>query len=132
MKYQRFRCRPATLEATVARYNSFVDSGVDADFGKPTPAHKIMEPPFHAAWATPLRTTRAQDCASTPNARSSIAQVRSSAGCIAAASPPAASASTASPARWCRVLSPVAMRWMNRTADQVLRSRKPRQSVVRW
>ena len=44
---------PETLEATVARYNSFVDSGVDADFGKPTPAHKITEPPYHAAWATP-------------------------------------------------------------------------------
>jgi anaerobic glycerol-3-phosphate dehydrogenase len=44
---------PAILEATVARYNSFVHSGVDADFGKPIPAHKIAEPPYHAAWATP-------------------------------------------------------------------------------
>ena len=41
------------LQATVARYNSFVDSGIDADFDKPCPAHKILEPPFHAAWATP-------------------------------------------------------------------------------
>jgi succinate dehydrogenase/fumarate reductase flavoprotein subunit len=35
------------------RYNSFVDSGVDADFGKPSPVHKIETPPFYAAWATP-------------------------------------------------------------------------------
>jgi hypothetical protein len=40
------------LKATVARYNSFVDSGVDADFGKPTPSHKIETPPFYAGWAT--------------------------------------------------------------------------------
>ena len=53
MKYQRVPMPPATLEVTVARYNSFVDSGVDIDFGKPAPAHKIKEPPFHAAWATP-------------------------------------------------------------------------------
>ena len=42
------------LEATVARYNSFVDSGVDADFEKPKPTFKIQTPPFHAAWATPV------------------------------------------------------------------------------
>ena len=53
MKHQRVPMPPAALEATVARYNSFVDAGVDADFGKPAPAHKIMEPPYHAAWATP-------------------------------------------------------------------------------
>lgn len=53
MKFQRIPMTPATLEATVARYNGFVDLGVDADFGKPAPACKIMEPPFHAAWATP-------------------------------------------------------------------------------
>ena len=53
MKFQRIPMPPATLEATVARYNEFVDSGIDTDFGKPAPAHKIMEPPFHAAWATP-------------------------------------------------------------------------------
>ena len=44
----------AALEATVRRYNSFVDSGVDEDFGKPSPKHKIEKPPFHAAWGTPL------------------------------------------------------------------------------
>jgi succinate dehydrogenase/fumarate reductase flavoprotein subunit len=43
----------AALRATVERYNSFVDSGVDTDFGKPTPVHKIETPPFYAAWATP-------------------------------------------------------------------------------
>lgn len=44
----------AVLEATVARYNSFVDSGVDEDFGKPRPKYKIEKPPFYAAWGTPL------------------------------------------------------------------------------
>ena len=42
-----------TLRATVERYNSFVDAGKDADFGKPTPKYKIQTPPFYAAWATP-------------------------------------------------------------------------------
>jgi succinate dehydrogenase/fumarate reductase flavoprotein subunit len=60
MKYQRVAMPPENLERTVVRYNSFVDSGVDADFGKPRPAHKIVTPPFHAAWATPvLHDTRA-------------------------------------------------------------------------
>jgi FAD binding domain-containing protein len=43
----------AALKATVQRYNSFVDSGVDADFQKPKPRYKIATPPFYAAWHTP-------------------------------------------------------------------------------
>jgi succinate dehydrogenase/fumarate reductase flavoprotein subunit len=54
MKYQRVAMPPANLEATVARYNSFVDSGTDEDFGKPKPLYKIATPPFYAAWATPV------------------------------------------------------------------------------
>ncbi len=54
MKHQRVTMPPEILESTVARYNSFVDSGVDDDFGKPRPAHKIATPPFYAAWATPV------------------------------------------------------------------------------
>ncbi|MGZ5874325.1 MAG: tyrosine-type recombinase/integrase [Bradyrhizobium sp.] len=54
MKYQRVPMPPENLEATVARYNSFVDAGKDEDFGKPKPLHKIAKPPFHAAWATPV------------------------------------------------------------------------------
>ena len=46
--------RAANLEDTVARYNSFVDSGVDEEFGKPEPMYKIASPPFYAAWATPV------------------------------------------------------------------------------
>jgi len=42
------------LEESVAKYNSFVDAGKDADFGKPTPMHKFQTPPFYAAWSTPL------------------------------------------------------------------------------
>jgi succinate dehydrogenase/fumarate reductase flavoprotein subunit len=54
MKYQRVAMPPANLEEAVARYNSFVESGVDADFGKPKPLYKIAKPPFYAAWATPV------------------------------------------------------------------------------
>ncbi len=54
MKYQRVPMPPMNLEETVARYNSFVDSGIDEDFGKPKPLYKIATPPFYAAWATPV------------------------------------------------------------------------------
>jgi len=54
MKYQRVPMPPESLEATVERYNSFVDSGVDEDFAKPKPLYKIAKPPFYAAWATPV------------------------------------------------------------------------------
>jgi succinate dehydrogenase/fumarate reductase flavoprotein subunit len=44
----------SVLQATVDRYNSFVESGADLDFGKPTPKYKIQTPPFYAGWGTPL------------------------------------------------------------------------------
>jgi hypothetical protein len=53
-QYQAKPMDGAVLEAAVTRYNSFVDSGKDPDFGKPTPKYKIQTPPFYAAWATPL------------------------------------------------------------------------------
>ena len=117
MKFQRIPMSSAALEATVARYNTFVASGIDADFGKPTPVHKIIEPPFHAAWATPTPHTSVPGCASTPDARSSIVLDRSFQGSIAAGSQPVASASMASPAHWCRVSSPAATRWMKLRAE---------------
>jgi hypothetical protein len=52
-EYQAKPMRSETLQATVERYNSFVDAGKDADFGKPTPKYKIQAAPFYAAWATP-------------------------------------------------------------------------------
>ncbi len=51
-----FQAKPMkgeVLEATVQRYNSFVDAGKDEDFGKPSPTYKIEKPPFYAAWSTP-------------------------------------------------------------------------------
>jgi succinate dehydrogenase/fumarate reductase flavoprotein subunit len=53
-EYQNKPMKGPTLEATVERYNSFVDAGEDNDFGKPTPKYKIQTPPFYAAWATPV------------------------------------------------------------------------------
>ncbi len=52
-KFQRKPMPADALQNTVTRYNSFVDSGKDADFGKPSPKFKIQTPPFPAAWATP-------------------------------------------------------------------------------
>jgi len=54
MKYQRMPMPAERLVAQVARYNSFVESGEDAEFAKPKPLHKIATPPFYAAWATPV------------------------------------------------------------------------------
>ena len=60
MKYQRVPMPPANLRETVARYNSFVDTGKDADFEKPAPKYKLAKAPFYAAWATPvIHDTRA-------------------------------------------------------------------------
>jgi succinate dehydrogenase/fumarate reductase flavoprotein subunit len=53
-EYQAKAMKGATLQATVERYNSFVDAGEDKDFGKPNPKYKIQTPPFYAAWGTPL------------------------------------------------------------------------------
>jgi hypothetical protein len=52
-EYQAKPMKGETLQASVERYNSFVDAGKDSDFGKPSPKHKIQTPPFYAAWATP-------------------------------------------------------------------------------
>ena len=50
--HQHVEMPAAHLEATVNRYNTMVDLGVDPDFDKPSPAYKIDTPPFYAAWAT--------------------------------------------------------------------------------
>jgi succinate dehydrogenase/fumarate reductase flavoprotein subunit len=52
--YQTTPMDGAILQATVARYNTFVDTGTDVDFGKSRPQYRIQTPPFYAAWATPL------------------------------------------------------------------------------
>jgi hypothetical protein len=60
MPYQRVPMPAENLVATIARFNSFVDSGKDEDFGRPQPLHKIVKPPFYAAWSTPvIHDTRA-------------------------------------------------------------------------
>jgi succinate dehydrogenase/fumarate reductase flavoprotein subunit len=60
MTYQRMPMPPTSLRDTITRFNSFVDSGTDSDFGRPKPRYKITTPPFYAAWATPvIHDTRA-------------------------------------------------------------------------
>ena len=60
MKHQRVPMPPRHLAETVSRYNTFVETGIDADFEKPKPRYKIEKPPFYAAWATPvIHDTRA-------------------------------------------------------------------------
>ena len=51
-EYQAKPMKGEVLQATVERYNSFVDKGVDEDFGKPAPKYKVQTPPFYAAWGT--------------------------------------------------------------------------------
>jgi succinate dehydrogenase/fumarate reductase flavoprotein subunit len=53
-EYQAKPMKGVTLQATVERYNSFVEEGEDRDFGKPAPKYKIQTSPFYAAWATPV------------------------------------------------------------------------------
>jgi succinate dehydrogenase/fumarate reductase flavoprotein subunit len=60
MQHQRIPMSAAKLEDSVKRYNSFVESGVDSDFGKAKPLYKVEQAPFYAAWATPnVHDTRA-------------------------------------------------------------------------
>lgn len=53
-QYQTTPMDSTALQNTITRYNSFVDSGTDSDFGKPIPKNKIETPPFYAAFATPV------------------------------------------------------------------------------
>ena len=50
--WSKWKMDPKVLAETVARYNGFVEKGVDEDFEKPAPKHKIADGPFYAAWAT--------------------------------------------------------------------------------
>jgi urocanate reductase len=52
--YQTCSMPAAILQETVAKYNSFVNSGADAEFKKPTPRYQIQKAPFYAAWSTPI------------------------------------------------------------------------------
>jgi hypothetical protein len=49
---------PAGLEATISRYNRFVDAGKDDDFGKPEPVNKIAQSPFYAMKLALIKHTR--------------------------------------------------------------------------
>ena len=51
--YQRRKMNPAVLEETVAKFNAGTDSGKD-EFGRKALNFKIAQPPFFAAWTTPI------------------------------------------------------------------------------
>jgi succinate dehydrogenase/fumarate reductase flavoprotein subunit len=53
-KYQRKPMPSSALQETITKYNSYVNTGTDPDFGKPAPKYKIQMPPFYAAWSTPV------------------------------------------------------------------------------
>ena len=50
--YTRVEMSAKNLEETVARYNEMVEAGKDTDFEKGNISHKIMKPPYYAAWCT--------------------------------------------------------------------------------
>ncbi len=54
----KMKVDPAGLEATVTRYNRFVDARKDDDFGKPDPTNKIAQGPFFAVKLALLKHTR--------------------------------------------------------------------------
>lgn len=54
MPHQRVPMAPAALAASVARFNSFVSAGRDQDFGRRELPFMLSQPPFYAAWATPM------------------------------------------------------------------------------
>ena len=69
-KYQKEPMPSGALEATVARYNSFVEKGKDEDFGKPVPMHMIQTPPFFMPHGPRhVFTIAFPDCASTRRPR---------------------------------------------------------------
>lgn len=51
--YTDIKMNPAALAETIKRYNHFVDTGKDDDWGKKSLDNKIEKGPFYACWATP-------------------------------------------------------------------------------
>jgi len=54
----KMKVDPIGLEATIMRYNGFVDARKDDDFGKPEPTNKIVHKPFFAVRMALLKHTR--------------------------------------------------------------------------
>lgn len=53
--FYQLRAMPGdVLRETVENFNSYVDTGVDPDFKRENMPHKILTPPFYAAWSTPV------------------------------------------------------------------------------
>ncbi|HEY4171686.1 MAG TPA: hypothetical protein VGM42_01575 [Rhodopila sp.] len=69
MPHQRLPMLPENLDATVARYNTFVDSGTDEDFGKPKPLTTSPRHPSMPPGPPRRSTTRGVACGSMAIAR---------------------------------------------------------------
>lgn len=52
--YESIKMDPAILVKTIIDYNTYVDEGVDLEWGKETLNYKIQNGPFYAAWAMPI------------------------------------------------------------------------------
>ena len=61
--YESIAMDPATLVATVERYNELVDAGTDEDFGKEGMTAKIATPPSTPPGPRPASTTPPPACA---------------------------------------------------------------------
>jgi hypothetical protein len=68
-KYQKNPMPAQALQDTVARYNSFVDAGADADFDKPAPSTKSRRLRSTPPGPRPFFMIPAPACASTRAAR---------------------------------------------------------------
>jgi succinate dehydrogenase/fumarate reductase flavoprotein subunit len=53
-KHQKKPMPAVNLQDSVTKYNLYVETGKDLEFGKPAPKYKIQTAPFYAAWATPV------------------------------------------------------------------------------
>lgn len=51
--YENIKMDPIILRDTIERYNSYVDTGVDLEWGRTDLGHKIQQGPFYAVWAMP-------------------------------------------------------------------------------
>jgi len=68
--HNTYQLRPMpgnVLRETIERFNAFVETGTDDDFGRTALAHRIDTPPYYAAWSTPVLHDSYTGLRATPN-----------------------------------------------------------------